>query len=246
MITPKREDIPHLIQLYRLLTEILDNDYLSKNIYFKGGTCASMLGYLDRFSIDLDFDLDKNIAKNGKKLIDRELKTIFKKLNFEIKQKSSNTLFYALKYQSKLGLRNTIKLSLIDNQFRSNEYKPNYLKEIDRYAVCQTVETMFGNKLAAVIDRYKKYKTIAGRDIYDIHYFFINGYKYNRGIIKERTGKNSESYLKELIRFIDKKVDSQVINEDLSFLLPPDKFQTIKKVLKTETLMLLKNELNEK
>lgn len=244
MIVPRREDIPHLIQLYRLLTEILDNDYLSKNIYFKGGTCASMLGYLDRFSIDLDFDLDKNIAKNGKKLIDRELKTIFKKLNFEIKQKSSYTLFYVLKYQSKPGLRNTIKLSLIDNQFRSNEYKPNYLKEINRYAVCQTVETMFGNKLAAVTDRYKKYKTFAGRDIYDIHYFFINGYKYNHKIIKERTGKSSESYLKELIKFIDKKVDNKLINEDLSFLLPPDKFQTIKKVLKTETLMLLKNELN--
>ena len=99
MIVPRREDIPHLIQLYRLLTEILDNDYLSKYIYFKGGTCASMLGYLDRFSIDLDFDLDKNITKNGKKLIDRQLKIIFKKLNFEIKQKSSHTLFYVLKYR---------------------------------------------------------------------------------------------------------------------------------------------------
>lgn len=244
MITPKREDIPHLIQLYRLLTEILDNDYLSKNIYFKGGTCASMLGYLDRFSIDLDFDLDKNISKNGKKLIDRELKIIFKELSFEIKQKSASTLYYVLKYQSKPGLRNTIKLSLIDNKFKSNKYKPSFLKEIDRYAICQTIETMFGNKLVAVTDRYKKYRTIAGRDIYDIHYFFINGYKYNREIIKERTGKNTDSYLKELIKFIDKKVNGKVISEDLSFLLPAEKFQTIKKVLKSETLMFLKNEIN--
>lgn len=32
---------------------------------FKGGTCASMLGWLDRFSVDLDFDYagdKKNIA----------------------------------------------------------------------------------------------------------------------------------------------------------------------------------------
>ncbi|HIP71371.1 MAG TPA: hypothetical protein EYH05_08260, partial [Anaerolineae bacterium] len=47
----------HRIQLTRLLTEILDDPYLAASLYFKGGTCAAMLGYLDRFSVDLDFDL---------------------------------------------------------------------------------------------------------------------------------------------------------------------------------------------
>ena len=57
MILLRPQDTIHKVQLTRLLTEILDNPTLSQNLYFKGGTCAAMLGYLDRFSVDLDFDL---------------------------------------------------------------------------------------------------------------------------------------------------------------------------------------------
>lgn len=44
----------------RLLIEIVDQPVLAHNLVFKGGTCAGMLGYLDRFSVDLDFDLRNN------------------------------------------------------------------------------------------------------------------------------------------------------------------------------------------
>ena len=40
----------------KILSAIYSDIYLAKNLYFKGGTCASMLGYLDRFSVDLDMD----------------------------------------------------------------------------------------------------------------------------------------------------------------------------------------------
>ena len=59
MILLRPQDTIHKVQLTRLLTEILDNSILSQNLYFKGGTCAAILGYLDRFSVDLDFDLTK-------------------------------------------------------------------------------------------------------------------------------------------------------------------------------------------
>jgi len=122
MLLPKREDVFHKIQLFRLLTAIIDSD-ISKSVYFKGGTAASMLGFLDRFSIDLDFDLEKNASKNK---INAELKNIFEKLDMEIDKKSSKTLYYILKYQTKSGLRNSIKLSFIDNIYKSNIYKPQY------------------------------------------------------------------------------------------------------------------------
>ena len=240
MILPRREDVFHKIQLYRLLTEILDSALLSQSVFLKGGTAASMLNYLDRFSIDLDFDIKKDVNKNE---IEKELKSIFKKLDLKVDKKSSRTFYYLLKYQSKNTLRNSLKLSFIDLIFKSNIYVPYYLSEIDRYAVCQTIETMFANKLVALTDRYKKTKTIAGRDLYDIHHFFINNYRYENNIIKERTGQNVIDYFKYLIKFIEKKITAEIINEDLNFLLSAEKFIKLRKVLKIETLMLLEDEI---
>jgi len=133
---------------------------------------------------------------------------------------------------------------MIDKALKSNLYSSFYLIEIDRFAFCQTPETMFANKLVAVIDRYKKHKMIAGRDIYDIHHFFISGYQYNKAVIKERTNKQPIDYFKDLIEFIDTKVTDKIINEDLSFLLTYEKFQLVRMVLKREILMFLKDEIN--
>lgn len=240
MILPRREDANHKVQLYRLLSGVLDSPVISSSVCFKGGTCAAMLGFLDRFSVDLDFDLKK--AAHLKE-IDKELHKIFKNLDLDVDKKSLRTLYYLLKYKSRGGLRNSIKLSFIPFEFKSNVYKPFYLAELDRYAVCQTVETMFGNKLVALTDRYQKTGAIAGRDLYDIHHFFLQGYRYNEKIIKERTGKSHKVYFKFLIDFIDKKITDKVIREDLSYLLPPDKFNRIKKVLKKEILMFLRDEI---
>ena len=239
MILPKQEDAYHKAQLFRLLAEILDNS-IAKNIYFKGGSAAAMLGFLDRFSIDLDFDLK---PKADKKEIDKNLGKIFRDLNLKISQKSNKTLFYLLKYSAQPGLRNTIKLSLIDTALKSNVYSSFYLAEIDRFAFCQTKETMFANKLVAVTDRYKKHRMIAGRDIYDVHHFFLSGFNYTKTIIKERTGERPANYFKDLIKFIDAKITDKIINEDLSFLLSYEKFQLVRKVLKRETLMFLKDEV---
>ena len=59
MNIPNKKDALHKAWLYRLLEAIADNQKLVKVMYFKGGTCASMLGWLQRFSVDLDFDLLK-------------------------------------------------------------------------------------------------------------------------------------------------------------------------------------------
>ena len=228
MILPKREDAYHKAQLFRLLTEILDSS-IAKNIYFKGGSAAAMLGFLDRFSVDLDFDLKSNVDK---KVIDKNLRKIFQELDLKISQKSNKSLFYLLKYSAKPGSRNTIKLSLIDTVLKSNIYSTFYLAEIDRFAFCQTKETMFANKLVAMTDRYKKHKMIAGRDIYDIHHFFLSGFRYNEAVIRERTGKKPINYFIDLIKFIETKVTDKIISEDLSFLLTNEKFQLTRKVLK--------------
>lgn len=238
MILPRPEDTVHKIQLLRLLTAIIDSP-LSSFVFFKGGTCAGMLGVLDRFSIDLDFDYQKGVKTS---LINSELKKIFRHLELEVEKKSREP-FYLLKYQAKNRLRNSIKLSLIENVYLNNIYKPYYLREIDRYAICQTIETMFSHKLVSLTDRFKKYRAIAGRDLYDIHHFFLQGYRYSEKLIIERTKKQLVKYLRELKDFIESKINNTVINEDLNYLLPYERFKKIRKTLKKETILLLDNEI---
>lgn len=238
MILPNPKDALHKAMMYRLLISILDRKNLASKLYFKGGTCASMLGFLDRFSIDLDFDLKREADKKKTR---SELLSLFKDLNFTVNEQSKRELYFVLKYDAPQNSRNAMKLSIIDKVIKANVYKPQFLEEIKRFAICQTVETMFANKLVAVTDRYKKYKTVAGRDLYDIQHFFIKGYTFNNQVIEERTGKSSEKYLKELSSFIEKKFTLKRITEDLSYLLPPDKFRSIRHTLKIETLSFLQS-----
>jgi len=230
----------HKAQLYRLLIRLLDNPRIASDIFFKGGTCSSMLGFLDRFSVDLDFDLKKGADK---KELRQELHSIFKDLDLTVKDESKKALQFFLKYQAPSSQRNTIKLEIIDNPFDSIDYNAQYLQDIDRTAICQTLESIFANKLVALTDRHKKEGSVAGRDVYDIHYFFSHGFDYKKEIIEERTKKSTISYLKELRGFIDKKVTQKVINQDLNFLLPYKRFNALRKTLKTETLMLIDDEI---
>ncbi len=66
MLLVSQKDAIHKAWLYRLLSAICDNKFLVSQLRFKGGTCAAMQGFLDRFSVDLDFDyigLEKKIPE---------------------------------------------------------------------------------------------------------------------------------------------------------------------------------------
>ena len=240
MNLPNPKDILHRGQMYKLLIEIADSASLSQGLIFKGGTCAAMQGCLDRFSVDLDFDLVLNASRN---LIKKELEQVFSDLGLEIRSQSSATVQYVLTYSSSKGLRNTLQFDAVDFSLPENIVQPVFLADIDRYFNCQTIETMFSHTLVAVLDRYNKHKTVAGRDIYDIYYFFINGYRYNSDIIEKRTNVTTKQYLKNLAEFVEEKVTQTIINEDLNPLLSPERFRTVRKSLKIEVLAMLKSEI---
>jgi predicted nucleotidyltransferase component of viral defense system len=239
MIDIRSEDIIHKSYLNRLLIEIIDRPLLAQNLAFKGGSCAAMLGYLDRFSVDLDFDVLKNA---NEAIIRKEFHQVFDYLGLKITGELNKVLFFQLRYQNEPSKRNTMKVGASSLTVKANQYQPQYLPEIDRLMTCQTIETMFANKLVAVTDRYNLHHTIAGRDIYDIHHFFVHGYSYHAPIIQERTGLEPKEYLKALVEFIKKHVTQTIINEDLNTLLPNEQFQRIRKVLIPETLSLLERE----
>lgn len=241
MILPNPKEAIHKAWLYRLLSAIYDNQILANSFYFKGGTCAAMLGFLDRFSIDLDFDYTGK--KGDLKIARKELEIIFKKLGLDVKDKSKKTPQYFLKYPAKPNQRNTIKIDTTFPLPKSNNYQAFRLNDIDRIVICQTIETMFANKLVALIDRWEKSDSIAGRDLYDIHHFFMQGFSYNEKVIIERRNKDLIPFFQELVNFIEKKINQTIINQDINSLLLPDKFQKIRKVLKKETLMFLRDEI---
>lgn len=241
MIFPKPPDALHRGQLYRLLMAIADDVLLAKSLVFKGGTCAALMKKLDRFSVDLDFDIKKEASV---KEVTRQLEKIFSELGLEVKDKSKDAVQYRLKYDSPSGARNTLKLDAVGAPLEADVFEPIFLADIDRYLICQTMETMFAHKLVAMTDRFNKHQAIAGRDIYDIHFFFLNGYRYNGQIITERTGMKVRDYFITLKDFIEKRITETIINEDINTLLPYEKFSAIRKSLKVEVISMLKGEIN--
>jgi len=239
-----KNQIRHEIQIQRLLSEILDDNYLAVNTFFKGGTCARMLGFLDRFSVDLDFDLRE---KADKKECRTRLYKIFRELDLEIKDESKKSLQFFLRYPGSgtLGEMNNLKLEILDKIYLSNRYEPKHIPAINRTAMCQTIDTMFTHKLIAPIDRQESGGKVAGRDIYDIHYFFSQGYSYRSEIIKERRGISVVDYFRQLEKFIGENLTRKIIEEDLNTLLDYNKFIKIRKYLKDETLGFIKSELEK-
>lgn len=240
MIYIRPEDALHKSYLNGLLIELIDDPILSHGLYFKGGTCAAMLGFLDRFSVDLDFDVKKGADEVN---LRERLYKIFGKLDLTVIGEYKKVLKFELKYPNEPGKRNSLKMGALTQGVASNIYAPQYLAEIDRIANCQTIETMFANKLVALTDRFEKHTSIAGRDLYDIHHFFVKGYSYQEPVILERTGLTTGEYFKKLIVFIQAKIPQRLVDEDLNSLLPNAIFQRIRKVLIPETISLLKNEL---
>lgn len=244
MILSSSKDAIHKAWLYRVLTEICDDLKVANVLRFKGGTCMAMRGFLDRFSIDLDFDYVGE--KKDVKSTEKELEKIFKKLGLIIKDKSNKVPQYFLKYPvEKISERNTIKIDVTFPSPVNNKYEAVRLLDIDRIIYCQTVETAFANKLVALIERFEKNGSIAGRDIYDIHHFFISALKYEKSVILERRNiKDLKIFFKQLIEFVEDKITEIIISQDLNTLIAYDKFKKIRKTLKAEVLMFLRDELN--
>jgi predicted nucleotidyltransferase component of viral defense system len=239
MLDLRPEDILHKSHLHRLLMEILDEPRLAQALAFKGGTCAAMLGHLDRFSVDLDFDLLDDVDRSGVRAAFHE---VFVRVGYEIEVELDEQLFFQLRYPSRSGEWNTLEVSVDIICWKANQYRVRYIPEIDRLANSQTIETMFANKLVAATDRYEQHGSIAGRDLYDIHHFFVQGYRYHEPVIEERTGLKTGDYLEVLIEFIRKHVTQRQIDEDLNTLLPPKQFQQVRKILLPELVAVLEAE----
>lgn len=177
----------HRQLMYNILKDIF-NLTISENIAFKWWTACYFLYWLDRFSTDLDLDIISNI-KSWENL-DEEILNILKKY-WTIKKWKKILLSY---WDNNMN----IKIDISRKIWQNNKYElvNFYWTDIN----VQSKDTIFANKLVALSDR----KRLANRDIYDIYFFFKNGFDINEAIISERTWKSLKEYLITILNIIEK------------------------------------------
>lgn len=237
MILPRPSDAAHKIQMYRLLSAILNDIWLSQQLIFKGGTCAMLRGWLDRFSVDLDFDLLDVKQKDRVKL---QIIYLVDSLGLEIKDQSRHHLQFFLKYPAPDKVRNTLKLEINDQASPLNQSELANLAELNRLAWTQTKSTMVANKLVAALGRLTNTGAVAGRDFYDLHLFLSRGFDIDQAIVEERTGQNFPDYIKQLIDFIEHDLTEDKLYQDLNPLIPSPRLKPVVKNLRQELLWLLR------
>lgn len=214
----------HRKYLFNILSDIYSSP-IGVFLGFKGGTMLYYFYNLDRFSVDLDFDL---LDEKKADLVSKEMKKILEKYGNVTDEKDKFfNIFFLLNYEkNQQGIK--VKISKRNSVFSCYEIKNFYGKS----ATILNIEDAFAQKLVATTDR----KRIASRDFYDIYFMLKNNFSFNEKIIQERTGKDATNYFVFLKKFIDKNITEKNILAGLGELVNEKQKIWIKKNLKKELL----------
>lgn len=241
--------------MLNILADISANPELSVNLGFKGGTCCYFLHGLDRFSVDLDFDL---LNENKKDSVSEKMEELLLKYDHNrlhintpptplkrgigTMEPAEKALSYRLKYSDDPEASG-LKIEISDRID---------LNKLNRYEVLDVVSgvplnvlskrDIFAHKLVALKDRFenkKINKTVANRDLYDICFFFQEGWDFNEDIIKLRRGIVAKEYLKELKKFIENNANEKNILNGIGALVDDKKRDWVKNNLKKEVIKQL-------
>lgn len=193
----------HKNLLTQILKDIGTDTTLSPFLGFKGGTAAQMFYGLDRFSLDLDFDLlseGKDAAK-ANYVFERIKKILSPYGLLKDAEKKMFNLFFMLSYEG--GARN-IKVEVNLRSFGSRYEIRSYL---GLSMLVMVREDMFAHKLAAMRERIGK----TNRDIYDVWFFLKNRWPINQDIIEQRMKMPFKDFLSQCIAALEKLADRTIL-----------------------------------
>jgi predicted nucleotidyltransferase component of viral defense system len=217
----------HKTILFQILKDIYTDTSISPFLGFKGGTAALMFYGLDRFSVDLDFDL---VDESQEKFVfDRVIQIVEKIGILKEAHKKHFNLFCLISYEDKA--RN-IKIEINRRQFGSRYEIKTYLGVSMKVMV---LEDMFAHKLMAMHERIDE----TGRDIYDVWFYLKMRSPINKSIVENRAGMPFEELIKKCIEQLGKK-DNRTVLHGLGELLTPGQKDWARAKLKEETTALLK------
>jgi len=223
-----RVNIPiHKNTLLRILKDIYTDNSLGPLLGFKGGTAACFFYGLDRFSVDLDFDL---LGKNKEQEVFEKIEKLASKYG-QIKEKinKSHTLLIVLSYSEEAQ---NIKIEINKRNFNSHYEIRNHL---GISMLVMSKEDMFAHKLVAMLERGK----IANRDVFDVHFFLKSNWGINKKIVEERTKMRFSEYLQKCINFVE-DISNRNILFGIGELINEKQKIWIKSKLKQDTIFLLK------
>ena len=221
----------HKSIMLQILKDVYLDTSLSPYLGFKGGTAAFLFYGLNRNSVDLDFDLlddskETEVFEGINKIISNYGVVDFSRIK---RFNMLNVLSYATGAQM-------IKVEVSRRKFGS-KYEVKTLLGISMNVMVK--EDMFANKLMAMIERIGK----TSRDIYDVYYFYKNGWNINRDLVERRSGTPYKQVLERSINQLE-KMDNRHILDGLGELLTDPQKDWARAKLKDETLFLLKVALN--
>ncbi len=213
--------------LIKILKDIYTDTSLGPLLGCKGGTAAYLFYNLDRFSVDLDFDL---LDETKEQEVFDKVESIVKEYGM-IKEKRDkrHTLFILLSYSEEAQ---NIKIEINKRSFGSQYEVKNYL---GISMLVMRHEDMFAHKLVAMTERNKT----ANRDIYDIHFFLNNNWELNKEIVEKRTEMKFVDYLKKCIEFVE-NIPARGILSGMGELIDEKQKAWVKSKLKKDTAFLLK------
>lgn len=212
--------------LKNILRDIYTTTDLEGKLAFKGGTCLYLFYGLDRFSVDLDFNL---LASDFNEKLITDI--LIKHLTIDDHYNKYFTWFWLGSYEKG---KQKVKIEI-----NKRDYPDKYINK-DFYGI--TVSTMapdcmFAHKLCAITDRQR----LQNRDLFDARFMFAKQFEINEEIIKIRTGKTLKEYLVDLIDFIEKNASQNTILDGLGELINDQQKDHIKATLIRDLLFDLKS-----
>lgn len=221
----------HKTMLVDILKDIYSDTSLGPLLGFKGGSAAYLFCDLDRFSVDLDFDL---LDKEKEEQVLKKIEKIAKKYG-DIKDITNKryTLFFLLSYSEE---DRNIKIEISKRNFNSEYENKSYL---GIPMLVMKKEDMFANKLVAMTNR----ATAVSRDIYDVHFFLKNYWDINKEIVEERTNMDFKDYLKKCIKFLEDYPNNMIL-DGIGELINEKQKKWARKNLIKDTIFQLKLKLD--
>jgi len=220
----------HKSILIKILKDIYTDPTISPVLGFKGGTAATLFYNLDRFSVDLDFDL-LDIEKEDH--VFERVKTILENYG-KLKQvrKKRFNLFYVLSYDEKDINAQNVKVEINRREFGSRYAVESFLGISMQVMV---KEDMVAHKLCAMFERIGK----TNRDIFDVQFFLSHDWPVNKKIVEDRMGVSYADFLKKCIEELEKLDDSNILS-GMGELLTEKQKSWAKAKLKSEALFSLR------
>ncbi len=216
--------------LLQILKDIYADTSISPYLGFKGGTAALLFYGLNRNSVDLDFDL-LDESKEAE-VFEKVRKIVSSYGTVEDSHIKRFNLFNLISYEHGAP---KIKVE-INRRGSISHYQVKSFLSISMLVMVEP--DMFANKLLAMHDRVGK----TSRDIFDVYFFCKQGCEVNKEIVEQKSGMSFEEFLSKCIEMLE-KVEERHILDGLGELLDEKQKDWARAKLKSETLFLLRLEL---